>query len=74
MTEKINVNAYREDSWWVFEIPELGSKASNGALSMPVGQTRTAEEVAGEAADVAALWTDDDPSDFEVSVNFVSSE
>ena len=37
----------------------------------PVGQARTASKVAKEARDLAALWVDGDPSDFEVVVRFV---
>lgn len=74
MTEKINVRAYREGNWWTFEIPELGAAASAGALSMPVGQVDAASKVAGEAQSLAALWTEGESRDFEVSVNFVSSE
>lgn len=71
MTSKIDVKAYREGKWWTFEIPELGSPSPSGAQMMPVGQARSAAKVADEARDLAALWTERDPEDFEVTVSFV---
>ena len=73
---RIEAKAYREGKWWTFEIPELGVPApsGNGAFMMPVGQARAAAKVAEEARDLAALWVDGDPEDFEVSVAFVLPE
>lgn len=76
MKRKIEVTAYREGKWWVFEIPELGAPApsGSGATLMPVGQAKSAAKVAEEALDLAALWVEGDPEDFEVSVQFVLPE
>lgn len=76
MKREITVKAYREGTWWTFEIPELGAPASSGsgAFMMPVGQCRSAAKVADEARRLAALWMDASPEEFEVTVDFALPE
>lgn len=71
MKRKVEAIARRDGNWWVFEIPELGIIASNGVSMRPFGQAKTAAEVAHEAQDVAVLWEDSGPDDFEVTVRYV---
>lgn len=74
MKRKVEAIARRDGGWWVFEIPELGADAPNGVFMRPFGQAKTAAKVAEEAQDVAALWEDGDPDDFEVTVRYVLSK
>lgn len=75
MRRTIEVQAYREGRWWVFEVPELGEPSSvSGAMMMPVGQARSASKVAAEARALVALWLNVAETEVEVAVRFVLPE
>jgi predicted RNase H-like HicB family nuclease len=56
---KITAIAERSGGWWAIRVPEIP-----GVFS----QARRLEQVADMAADAAALMLDQDPADFEVTV------
>jgi predicted XRE-type DNA-binding protein len=71
--ETYEVDAGYDGKWWVFDIPALFT-AVNGRQIVARGQARTAAEVAGEARDIIAMWTDVDEATTHVSVRFSMPE
>lgn len=67
-----DVTAYRDGKWWVFEIPALASPSPRGEghQIVAMGQARTAGEVTEEARSLAALWTETEETDIEVTVSY----
>lgn len=58
------VTAERDGTWWVFEIPELGTG----------GQARTLAEIDHEAQGVAAMWLNTSPEAVAVAVTITGPE
>lgn len=72
MTKQYEVVAYRDGKWWTFEIPALTASppAGGGRRIVAMGQARTTSEIADEARDIAAMWTDTDEENISVQVTY----
>ena len=71
--ETYEVDANYDGKWWVFDIPALFTTV-NGRQIVARGQARTAAEVAGEARDIIAMWTNVDEATIRVNVGFSMPE
>lgn len=67
--ETYGVEATYDGKWWVFDIPDLFTTV-NGRQIVARGQARTAADVAAEARDIIAMWTDVEETTFGVDVRF----
>ena len=74
--ETYDVVAKFDGTWWTFEIGSLTSPSGRGAGTQLVamGQSRQAKTVPQDARDLAALWTDQDPSQIDVIVTYENAE
>jgi DNA-directed RNA polymerase specialized sigma24 family protein len=63
-----DVEAWKDGRWWTFEIPALTASSPAGRTIVAMGQARRAADVAAEARDVIASWTEADEADVTVSV------
>lgn len=72
MANTYDVVAHRDGAWWTFEIPALTAQAPAGGRGciVAMGQTRTTAEIASEARDIAAMWTNVDAESISVCVTY----